>query len=204
MVCNHFAVVHAGWEAFEWTLCFRDHFFGILSLGIVALLSWQLRTSHNVLTDHWATTGYRNYRPIYAHCVYSCAVGYICMFPSIAQRLQTSIGISKILFIFLLCFDAKVRLNFGCFGKSWGYSERSQLTPRCMTVVASQALRREILQGRYESDYCRRRKKNIPAIRWVSRFQSIVAECFSVVQGDLSCAKVASVCVFFCTCMWIS
>lgn len=92
------------------------------------------------------------------------------------------------------CFDAKVTLNFGCLGCAWAIVKSSQMTPRSAGVV-SKPWGREFLEGRYESDYQRRRNRKHPYIRWMSdALQSIVAVCFLPAVGGLSCAKVALVC----------
>lgn len=75
-----------------------------------------------------------------------------------------------------------------------GCCERSQIPPGS-AVVFSQVLGREFLEGRYESDYQRRRRKRKhPYIRWMTdRLQSIVSVCFLSSVGGLSCAKDAPV-----------
>lgn len=100
------------------------------------------------------------------------------------SRIARLVGYSDIWSIFfLLCFDAKVRLNFGWPGHVPG---RSQTTPGWKSVAESGALGREFLEGR------RNKKASLQYIGWMTGFQSVVAVCFT---GNLSCDKVGWVSV---------
>ena len=93
----------------------NHHFFGILCPGIVAPLSRQLRTPHNVLTDHWAITGCCDYFPsMRTVCIHVLLHTFACFF-ILHKDCTPHFGLKKIL-TYLLCFDAKVWLNFGCLG----------------------------------------------------------------------------------------
>lgn len=129
--CDCITVVHTRRGPFEWTLCFRGHFFGILCLGIVAPLSSQWKhPTHNVLTDHWAITAHCNYCIPFNICILVHAPVYLIFLFFFSLDCTKIAGhiwdFKNITSIFLHCFDAKVGLNFICLGYVWVIVERAK------------------------------------------------------------------------------
>lgn len=133
--------------------------------------------THNVLTAHWAITGFCNYCMPLEVCIIwvfiSCTVAYVCIF---LDCTEIACVVQDHLFS---CFALmqKVKLNFGCLGCVRGYCEKSQMTPRSAGVV-SWLWGGKFCKGCMNQTF---RGGGTENIRWMtSRLQSIVGACFSL------------------------
>lgn len=128
---------------------------------------------HNVLTDHWAMVGHCNYSVAFDSSI-RCVVFVDC---ATIAAVVIEFKRKNIASTSLLCFDAKVRLNFGWFGAHEAIVRAAKWLPHQLSLRLQGG---EISQkGDMNQTFRRGGKENIPTLDgWLIDFKALLTVCF--------------------------